>query len=403
MLSDRVRSARPGKQEPPGHAADPTARPAPGPHRRRRARRRSPVAGRKRSRSGRGRGDRTADERSVDDGRRRAHPHVVRLRAASALTVVVAVAVRDRRRSRPDGALWDRLYDVVLYNAAYVCGGGRLLAGRAGGSAPSGWPGARSRSPCCSSAAGNAAAHPGAPGSSGNGPYPPVIDAARARRLPAALRHPGRADPRPGARGSTRACGWTASSARSARRRSASRSCSGPTWTPPTAAPLSVVELALPAMDVLLLALLVAVGSILGVRLDRTLVLRRRRAVCVLAGDVVLFARTRRRAPTSTAGRPSSPGSPASPRGARRAQRPAATGPHGRPSAPASAGGCSPCRWPATWPASSSSPWAGATSCRPRPPGWPSAASWPRSPAPRSPSARCAPSTRSGSRPAPTS
>jgi diguanylate cyclase (GGDEF)-like protein len=56
--------------------------------------------------------------------------------------------------------------------------------------------------------------------------------------------------------------------------------------------PLRLVELAMPGTDVLLLALLAAVGAILGVRLDRTLLLVTAALSCVLVGDVVLFRRT---------------------------------------------------------------------------------------------------------------
>ena len=56
--------------------------------------------------------------------------------------------------------------------------------------------------------------------------------------------------------------------------------------------PVDLVQLALPVTDVLLLALLVAVGSILGIRLDRTLVRVTAALGCVLVGDVVLFSRT---------------------------------------------------------------------------------------------------------------
>jgi diguanylate cyclase len=58
------------------------------------------------------------------------------------------------------------------------------------------------------------------------------------------------------------------------------------------AAPLPWVSLTLPTTDVLLLALLVAVGSILGLRLDRTVVLVTGALCCVLVGDVVLFSQT---------------------------------------------------------------------------------------------------------------
>ncbi|RBY85492.1 bifunctional diguanylate cyclase/phosphodiesterase [Blastococcus sp. TF02A-30] len=53
-----------------------------------------------------------------------------------------------------------------------------------------------------------------------------------------------------------------------------------------------LVQMALPVTDVLLLGLLVAVGSILGVRLDRTLLLVTAAMGAVMVGDVVLFART---------------------------------------------------------------------------------------------------------------
>ncbi len=58
------------------------------------------------------------------------------------------------------------------------------------------------------------------------------------------------------------------------------------------AAPLPLVELALPTTDVLLLALLLASGSVLGLRLDRTVVLLTAALGFVLVGDLLLFART---------------------------------------------------------------------------------------------------------------
>jgi diguanylate cyclase len=57
-------------------------------------------------------------------------------------------------------------------------------------------------------------------------------------------------------------------------------------------APLPLAQLALPTTDVLLLALLVAMGSILGVRLDRTVILMAGALGCILVGDVILFSRT---------------------------------------------------------------------------------------------------------------
>jgi diguanylate cyclase len=57
-------------------------------------------------------------------------------------------------------------------------------------------------------------------------------------------------------------------------------------------APLPLIQLGMPVTDVLLMALLVAVGSILGVRLDRTLVLVTTALAFILVGDLVLFARS---------------------------------------------------------------------------------------------------------------
>src|SRR3954454_6001366 len=54
---------------------------------------------------------------------------------------------------------------------------------------------------------------------------------------------------------------------------------------------VELINLAMPVMDVLLLALLVAVGSILGLRIDRSLLRVITALLLVLVGDVVLFAR----------------------------------------------------------------------------------------------------------------
>ncbi|MGY1624071.1 hypothetical protein ACI789_17880 [Geodermatophilus sp. SYSU D00965] len=56
-----------------------------------------------------------------------------------------------------------------------------------------------------------------------------------------------------------------------------------------TGGDVPLLQLVWPAADVLLAALLVAVGSILGVRLDRTLVTVTAAMVCTFAGDVVLL------------------------------------------------------------------------------------------------------------------
>ena len=56
--------------------------------------------------------------------------------------------------------------------------------------------------------------------------------------------------------------------------------------------PLQLAELAWPTSDLLLLALLVAVGAILGVRLDRTLLTVSAALCFVLSGDIQLFVRS---------------------------------------------------------------------------------------------------------------
>ena len=106
---------------------------------------------------------------------------------------------------------------------------------------------------------------------------------------------------------------------------------------------VALINLAMPVMDVLLLALLVAVGAILGLRMDRSLLRVILALLLVLAGDVVLFARMvdghlrgRRTDRALLAARASA--APRSP--------PTAPPPAGRrpPSAPAWACGCSPSR-----------------------------------------------------------
>jgi diguanylate cyclase (GGDEF)-like protein len=57
-------------------------------------------------------------------------------------------------------------------------------------------------------------------------------------------------------------------------------------------APLPLLQLGMPVTDVLLMALLVAVGSILGVRLDRTILVVAAALSLMLVGDLILFART---------------------------------------------------------------------------------------------------------------
>jgi diguanylate cyclase (GGDEF)-like protein len=67
----------------------------------------------------------------------------------------------------------------------------------------------------------------------------------------------------------------------------------GPYLAPEPGRPqMDLAQLAMPTTDVLLLALLVAVGSILGVRLDRTILIVTTALLSVFVADVVLFSRT---------------------------------------------------------------------------------------------------------------
>jgi diguanylate cyclase (GGDEF)-like protein len=191
---------------------------------------------------------------------------------------------------RPDGALWDRLYDVGLFNLPYLS------------TAAACWSAAcRVRPERLAWRALAAAlllnviangARTLAAGTTGSGPYPFVIDLlslaaylllyvavfglirARVPRF-----HPSMwLDGVIGAFGTT-ALGFAF--------------LIGPYLNPADGgAALHLFSLALPTMDVLLLAMLVAVGSILGMRLDRSLVLVVGALLCVLVGDLVLFART---------------------------------------------------------------------------------------------------------------
>ena len=149
---------------------------------------------------------------------------------------------------------------------------------------------------------------------------------------------------------------------------------------------VALINLAMPVMDVLLLALLVAVGSILGLRMDRSL-LRRHHALLLVLPATSSSSPAWSRAPMWTAARPSSSGSSASasPRSPHTAPVPGRQGLRALPRRaaaarpPADLQPGQPVRPPAGWGDS-----------------LPSAAAWlaigcvsPRSPAPRSPSARC--------------
>ena len=191
---------------------------------------------------------------------------------------------------RPPGAAWDRLFDVAFYNAAYLpaaatCwqAAGRVRAERTA------W---RALAAALLLSAVANALRTVAAGTEGNGAYPAAIDGlaftaylllyvtmvalirARVPRF-----HPSMwLDGLIGALG-TLALG-VAFLIAPYLDGSAGRE------------PLPFVELALPSADLLLLALLVAVGSILGVQLDRTLLLVTGALLMVFIGDVVLFAQT---------------------------------------------------------------------------------------------------------------
>jgi diguanylate cyclase (GGDEF)-like protein len=192
--------------------------------------------------------------------------------------------------SRPDGAAWDRFYDVVLFNLPYVF------------AAATTWQAARRVRPERTAWAALTvtlllsvvvnAVRTTASGLDGTDSYPVVLDAvalvgylalyvtlvglirARVPRF-----HPSMwLDGLVGALGAT-AVGVAF--------------LIGPYLDPADdRQPVQLVQLAMPVTDVLLLGLLVAVGSILGIRLDRTLLLVTAALGCVLAGDVLLFSGT---------------------------------------------------------------------------------------------------------------
>jgi diguanylate cyclase (GGDEF)-like protein len=206
------------------------------------------------------------------------------------LTVVAVALFASGVGPRPDGAVWDRIYDVGLYNLAYLP------------AAAACWSAARRVRPerlawraLALALVLSALVNPVrtlAAGTDGSGEYPLVIDAfafaahlllyvavlglmrARVPRF-----HLGRwLDGVIGAFATT-ALGFAF--------------LIGPSLEPADGrTTLHLVNLALPTTEVLLLALLVAVGSILGMRLDRSLLGVAGALLCVVVGDLLLFART---------------------------------------------------------------------------------------------------------------
>ena len=207
-----------------------------------------------------------------------------------ALTLGCVVLFATGIGPRPEGAGWDRLYDVALYNSAYLPAAAAAwaasvrvraerLAWRSLGVA------------LVLYALANVLRTLGA-GTAGNGPYPPVIDVLALiaylllyvamvglirARVP-------RFHPSMWLDGVIGALGTTALGV---------AFLIGPYLHPVDGRPaVALINLAMPVMDVLLLALLVAVGAILGLRMDRSLGSVIVALLLVLTGDVVLFART---------------------------------------------------------------------------------------------------------------
>jgi diguanylate cyclase len=204
------------------------------------------------------------------------------------LTIGLAALFATGIGDRPDGAAWDRAYDVVLYNLPYLAAAWACAAAAR-----------RVRSERVAWAALGVALALGALGNAlrvlsaglqGNEPssalsnavsliayltmYVPVFVLIRAR---VARFHPSMwLDGIVGALGSLAA---------------GVAFVLGPYLYPdPGETPVAAVDLVAPATTVLLLAVLMAVGSILGVRLDRTLLLLGVGLCCICASDIALFA-----------------------------------------------------------------------------------------------------------------
>jgi diguanylate cyclase (GGDEF)-like protein len=191
--------------------------------------------------------------------------------------------------ARPAGASWDRLYDVVLYNLPYLpaaascwIAGGRVRAERQA------W---RALGVAVLLSASGNAVRTAVAGVTGAGAFSPVAGTLSALgyltlyvtligmlRARVSRFHPSMwLDGLIGALG-TLALGVAF--------------LLGPFLSATGHEPIGVIDLAWPSADLLLLALLVAMGAILGVKLDRTLFRIIGAMVCVCAGDIVLFLRT---------------------------------------------------------------------------------------------------------------
>ncbi len=191
---------------------------------------------------------------------------------------------------RPDGAAWDRTYDIVLANLPYLAAvPAAWLASRRVPAERMAW---RALSVALLLSMTSNLIRTPAAGLQGNEPYPVLVDAGALIsylllyvamvgfiRSRVARFHPSMwLDGLIGALG-TLAVGVAF--------------VIGPYLDPTAGRPaVELVNLTLPVADVLMLALLVAVGSILGVRLDRTLVMVSLALCCLLVADLSLFTRT---------------------------------------------------------------------------------------------------------------
>jgi diguanylate cyclase len=206
-----------------------------------------------------------------------------------ALAVLAAGLFATGVGPRPDGAGWDRLYDVVIYNAAYLPAAAAAWAASVRVRAERlAW---RSLAVALFLFASANVLRTLAAGTAGIGDYPQSIDGIALvaylllyvamvglirARVP-------RFHPSMWLDGLIGALGTTAAGV---------AFLIGPYLHPADGRPaVAVINLAMPVMDVLFLALLVAVGAILGLRLDRSLLCVIVALLLVLAGDVVLFAR----------------------------------------------------------------------------------------------------------------
>jgi diguanylate cyclase len=209
-----------------------------------------------------------------------------------ALSVLAAALFATGVGPRPAGAGWDRFYDVVLYNCAYLPAAAaawtasvRVRAERLA------WRSLAVTLLLYSFANALRTLHAG---TSGNGDYPHAIDLIALigyvlmyvalvglirARVP-------RFHPSMWLDGVIGALGTTAVGV---------AFLIGPYLHPVDGRPaVALINLAMPVMDVLFLALLVAVGAILGLRMDRSLRCVIVALFLVLAGDVILFARMTR-------------------------------------------------------------------------------------------------------------